>query len=289
MKNDLRLKHILSVIFICISIWHLNAQNPTKSSPIDSLAKKKNIAVVPFMPQMYQNDLSRLWYKTGEMTSHQTQLYEISRQIAHALADSLLNEYELTDLNESQTISTTDFLLEFYGLGSIAYADTFPQKTAKAKWLKNKSAFIKPHESGPDNGNIRLTEEERQDQFINFKIRDLKRYVKLCKELEVDQVLFINQFDVKGDFGSPYQSGRETNYFINIHYALYDDHANLLLGNKTKHTTTNEKARYRYFLENDLTKSTHEITKKISEMLKIQEEIQAELDAKLAKKKKKKQ
>lgn len=283
------MKYYFTLVLLLVSLLNLKAQIKNERTAIDSLTQKKNIAVVPFMPQMYQNDLSRLWYKTGEMTSHKDQLYEISRHIAHAIADSLLYEYELTDLNESQTISTTDYLLEFYSLGSIAFADTFPQKTSKSKWLKNKSTFIKPHESGPDNGNLRLTEKERQQQFINFKIRDLKRYVKLCKELEVDQVLFINQFDVKGDFGSPYQSGRETNYVINIHYALYDDHANLLLGNKTKHTTTNEKARYTYFLEHDLTSSTHEITKNISKMLEIQKLIQAELDAKLAKKKKKKQ
>ena len=85
----------------------------------------------------------------------------------------------------------------------------------------------------------------------------------------VDEVLFINQFDVKGDFSSPYNSGRETDYFINIHYSLFDKNGKLLLGNKTKYATTNEKARYYSFLSKDLRKASSEITRNISNMNRL--------------------
>ncbi len=247
----------LYFIFTLLS-FQSDAQETVMGSLEDSIQVKKSIAVVPFMPQMYYNDLSRLWYKTGESNCQEKQIKEIGQHLVKFLNQGLGADCEIIDLNLTQTVSTTDFLLEYYLLGKIAYADTFPQKETKLKWTKQKSHKNKNAQSHRG-GELYSERENRAYQFLNFNIRDAKRFRELCKELEVDQVLFINQFDVKGDFGSPYNSGRETDYFINIHYSLYDKKGNLLLGNKTKVATTNEKARYQHFLDLDLRSATSEI------------------------------
>lgn len=254
-------------LFILIGCTQIQAQN--KENPIvkDSVQVKKTIAVVPFMPQMYYNDLSRLWYKTGESHCQEKQISEISQHLAETLNDSLGSKYGIVDLNISQTISTTDFLLEFYLLAKFAFTDTFPQIETKVVWPKNKPSRTKRNKP-VRNGEVISQKEDRTYQFLNVNIRDKKKFRKLCKELGVDEVLFINQFDVKGKFGS-YSSGRETDYFINIHYALYDNNANLILGNKTKFATTNEKARYTYFLDHDLKIAASEITKEITKINKV--------------------
>jgi hypothetical protein len=100
----------LYLIFISVNI-----------SAQDSLIAKKNIAIVPFMPQMYFNDLSRLWSQTGESFCQEQQVKDISKQLFTVLQDSLSLKYNLIDLNESNTISTKDYLLEFYALATFAY------------------------------------------------------------------------------------------------------------------------------------------------------------------------
>jgi len=256
------MKHLwFSVVFI-FCVVSIFAQNDTISNLENKIQVKKSIAVVPFMPQMYYNDLSRLWYKTGESMSQETQINEISRYLIMFLNRDLGKDCEILDLNTTQTISTTDFLPEYYLLGKIAYADTFPQKESKLKWARKKSQKKAKTSSRQGTGELISERKDRRYQFLNFNIRDQKKYRELCRELGVDQVLFINQFDVKGDFGSPYNSGRETDYFINIHYSLYNNKGQLLLGNKTKLATTNEKARYPHFLKNDLRMAVSEITTK---------------------------
>jgi len=255
------MKQFLFIILIIFGAWSSFAQN--KNIQQDSIKPiNKIIAVVPFMPQMYYNDLSRLWYKTGESVCSEKQITEISKALALALNDSLGKNYGLIDLNVSQTISTTDFLLEFYLLGSYSFADTVPLKQSKYKLVRKNKAKKKPKIKTQRNGQVSDVKQDRTYQFLNINIRDNKKFRQLCKELGVDEVLFINQFDVKGNFSS-YSSGRETKYFINIHYSLYNKNGQLILGNKTRFATTNEKARYNYFLDHDLRMAVSEISQNI--------------------------
>ncbi len=255
-------------LLITLQLIFINsfAQDSNLDHKTDSVLTKKTIAVVPFMPQMYYNDLSRLWYKTGDAICQEKQIKEISNTIVKNLSDSLSRNYDLIDLNQSQTISTTDFLLEYYLLSHFAFADTFPQKASKLKWMKNKLTKKNTNKTEVYDGQLRSEKQDHSHQFLNVKLQNIKKFKTLCRDLGVDEVLFINQFDVKGDFSSPYNSGRETDYFINIHYSLYDKNGNLLLGNKTKFATTNEKARYGYFIDHDLRIATGEIIKKIKEL-----------------------
>ncbi len=266
------MKFFTLLISIQLIILNSFAQNTNIRTHTDSILHKKTIAIVPFMPQMYYNDLSRLWYKTGDAICQEKQIKEISNTIVKNLSDSLSEEYDLIDLNQSQTISTTDFLLEYYLLSHFAFADTFPQKISKLNWMKNK--LSKGNKKEVNDGQLRSERQDHTYQFLNVKLQNLKKFKKLCRELGVDEVLFINQFDVKGDFSSPYNSGRETDYFINIHYSLYDKNGTLLIGNKTKFATTNEKARYGYFIDHDLRIASGEIIKKIKEMNKALLELQ---------------
>ena len=257
------MKTIITVLILTFASISLLAQIDSTKQISDTIVKK-TIAVVPFMPQMYNNDLARLWHKTGESLCQEKQFKDINKALIQLLNDTLGQEYGILDLNESQTISTTDYLLEFYLLSSFSFKDTFPQKEKKLKFLKKgKKAKVEKI----DKGQLRFEKEDRTHQYLNADIRNLKSYRKYCKELGVDEVLFINQFDVKGDF-SAYNSGRETDYYINIHYSLYNKEGQLLLGNKTKLATTNEKARYGYFLDHDVRKAGAEITKNIQNMNK---------------------
>jgi len=242
----------------------------------DTIPPKKNLAVVPFMPHMYQNDLSRLWYKTGESVCQEKQLNEISKHIFDNLTDSLILAYNLLDLNQDRTISTTDYLLAFYQNINITYADTFPLKEKKLKWLKTNHKK-KESPEGRHNGELVSVKKDRTYQFLNSRIINTRAFRKTCDELELDEVLFINQIEIRGDFSSPYNSGRESDYYVVIHYSLYDKSGALILGNKTSHTTTNEKARYYYFLDHDLKSATNEINQGIlniyrTELLRLREE-----------------
>ena len=242
-------KYLFITLFFTI-FFNVNAQ--------DSISSRKNIAVVPFMPHMYFNDLSRLWYKTGESICQEKQLKEISKHVFDNLTDSLTATYNLLDLNQDRTISTTDYLLQFYQNIKITYADTFPQKEQKTKWVKTSN---KKHtrSKGRYQGEIKSEKKDRNYQFLNSQIINNREFRKNCAELELDEVLFINQLEIRGDFFSPYNSGQETDYYVIIHYSLYNKNGKLILGNKTLHTTTDEKARYIHFLDHDLKLAVNEI------------------------------
>ena len=268
------MKHLIFLILF----WGISL---SPSSAQDTLVKKKNMAIVPFMPQMYFNDLSVLWYKTGESVCQEKQIEDINKQLFKSLNDSLSLEYNLYDLNQDRTISTKDYLLEYYRLINFSYLDTFPQKEKKIKWPKAKN---KQKVDTKRNGQINSEKKDLTHQYLNANIRDLRTFKKICNELELDEVLFINQVEIRGDFSSPYNSGRETEYYIYIHYSLYDNNGKLILGNKTHYTTTNEKARYLIFMSHDLQLATSEITSKILK-IKRDEDIKAIEEAKKKEKK----
>lgn len=255
---------VLLVWGLLASAQHTQKQ-PLPLSNKDSLTANKIIAVVPFTDLMYYNDLARLWYKTGECKSQEVQINAISQRLVEVINQELGDGYSILDLNLDQTISTTDFLLELRRLGNFSFADTVPQIEQKLMWKKKKKA--KKSEKPFSNGELSSRTEDRTHQFLNVTFHDMKKFRQLCQELEVDEILFINQFDVKGDFNA-YSSGRETDYFINIHYSLYSKTGKLLLGNKTKIATTNERARYNYFLSQDLRKAVLEITHNIEALHK---------------------
>ncbi|MBN2669780.1 MAG: hypothetical protein JXR60_11205 [Bacteroidales bacterium] len=235
----------------------------------DSTVVKPNLAIAPFMPNMYFNELSRLWYSTGETKCQGQQIDTIIYQLNFKLSKELSNKFDVIDLNRASTISTLDLLLALYQMMHFEIRDTFPQKESKFKLkLKNKD---RPVEEKTEGQEADLKEQEHKDiasTYLASVFNQEKEFKAWLSSADVKYLLVISQFEVKGDYGSPYNSGRETNYEIRVHYDLYDADGTLLLGKHTSAITTNEKARFYQFLDRDLQKTVNQITEEVNAMIK---------------------
>ena len=121
-------------LFLLFIIFSINAFSQKQ------FERKKSFVIVPFHPNLYFNDLSRIWHKTGESKSQDQQIHDISQKILQLIGDSLSRTYDVFDLNDvPSTYSNVDYLSELHQITGYAYHDTLPQRKLrkKEKW-KNK-------------------------------------------------------------------------------------------------------------------------------------------------------
>ena len=233
--------------------------------------RQKSFVIVPFYPNLYFNDLSRIWYKSGESKSQDQQIQAISQKILQLIGDSLSRNYDVFDLNDvPSTYSNVDYLSELYQITGYAYHDTLPQRelSKKEKWKNKLSSMKKKDHSSM--GELREQNKKRKHQFFNVNIKDKIKFRKITKDLDCHYILFINQVEVKGDFSSPYYNGNERPYEIMIHYSIFNKTGKLIVGNKTSITTTDKKAHYTYFINHEIPRAVLQIVQNIYKNLKLE-------------------
>jgi len=257
------MKKILLLLLVIISI---------NSFSQGQFERKKSFVIVPFYPDLYFNDLSRIWYKSGETKSQDQQIRDISQKILQLIGDSLSRNYDVFDLNDvPSTYSSVDYLSELYQITGYTYHDTLPQRElSKKEKLKKKFAGMKKKDRS-SMGELREQNEKRKYQFFNVNIKDKIKFRKITKDLDCHYILFINQVEVKGDFSSPYYNGNERPYKIMIHYSIFNKTGQLIVGNKTSVTTTDRKAHYPYFINHEIPRAVLQIIQNIYKNLNLEQ------------------
>jgi len=234
------------------------------------LQSQKSFVIVPFSPNLYFNDLSRIWHKTGESRSQDQQIRDISNTIMSLIGDSLSMYYDVFDLNDvPSTYSNVDYFDAFRNITGYAYHDTLPQRKQKGLERLNKRWTKLKKKDRSSMGELRAQNKERQFQFFGVTIKDKIKFRRITKDLNCDYVLFINQVEVKGDFSSPYLNGNERNYKIMLHYSIFNRNAKLIVGNKTSVITSDQKSSYKYFINTEIPRAVIQIVGNISKNIKM--------------------
>lgn len=223
-------KILCTAIALCFFLPVLLAQ------PDISFSETKHdsrVLIVPFDPQIYYNDASDIWAEANDMTPHELRSYlrhELNRRLHIALVDSC----QTIDLLESYTKEARGNLDGLYSIISYELRRAMPNQLADDEPEKEglmEKIFGKKEETYTDtvietrvnNGEVRGRRYRTEDKYLHLVFHNPDFLPELADSRRIDQFLFINQLEIKGNYGDPYLSGSHSaSRSIKVHFSLYN-------------------------------------------------------------------
>lgn len=240
------MKIILCLFFVLIAFYGFSQENKPKTRA--EKLKEKTVLVVPFSLKLYNNEASKEMIEASGMQYKQVQNFmriELDRNLHKAISDSCKSR----SLLQSYTTQTDWDELEYiYANSDYFFAEAMsynPQK--KPLFNKSKVATDKEEEEDKTKKKKKKKEEEEQeirnngdvrsdirndpDKFLNVKFREKDFLKNLSKKDNIDYFLFLNQFDIKGDYSDPYKVGNLSyNREIKVNFSIFSHDGQYLYG-----------------------------------------------------------
>lgn len=207
--------------------------------------KSKKILLVPFDPYIYFNDATEIMAKRDKLTHDQLMNYfreEFNRQLYNSLMDSCV----ITDFivrSAASTRETEDDLSALYSI--ISYKLEFAmqnrpedndvkQKKSKRKEKQEeerRKEELYQAKTRIENGELVGKKQPVSDKYLHIVFHQPEVLEEIAKKRNIDYFLFINQFEIKGDYNSPYISGDpNATRTLKVHFSLFDSYGELVHG-----------------------------------------------------------
>ncbi|MFO7791209.1 MAG: hypothetical protein R6V32_11635 [Bacteroidales bacterium] len=228
-------KFFIWLIIVLSLVFRLNAQDDTHYFPDDY---NQRILILPFDPSVYHNDATELWVNNSNMTHEELRDYlrnTLNRRLQLAMIDSC----EAIDLNQSYTTKARNTLLGLYTTVSYemrrAMQDKHEEKEDEEKFLgklrkkwRDKQYTDTVVNTRRENGELKGRRYSTDDKYLHIKFNNPDFIPDLAEKRDLDQILFVNQLEIKGMYGDPYFSGNtDAARLVKVHYSLYDEKGNL--------------------------------------------------------------
>lgn len=202
------------------------------------------LLIVPFDPIIYYNDATPELAPKYDMTHDELMMFfrlELNKYLHNSLSDSCYTVDLLTD-------NTKEARQDLGGLYTvIAYEmrtampntteDTsdegffgkFYRNMKKEKSVENKDGEL--YSTRMNNGEIKGHRQSTDNMYFHIKFKDPDFLPELADRRNVDRFLFINQFEIKGNYSDPYTSGRDDFMrTFKVHFSIYDHLGELIHG-----------------------------------------------------------
>lgn len=202
-----------------------------------SISEKKTVLIIPFNTMLYHNDAARDIAQHGNMNYNKILNY-FRLRFDKNLVDSLSDTCIAVSLLSSYTHTANEDLISFYNEISYFLSDAMdynskqnPPSLASKLALTKKEENKQKYKPATQKGEIRSPVTNTADKFLNIKFIDNEFIKSFCRKYNADLVLSINEFDIKGDYSSPYKvSMNSHNMVIKIHYSIFDYTGKYLFG-----------------------------------------------------------
>ncbi|PLX08925.1 MAG: hypothetical protein C0596_03670 [Marinilabiliales bacterium] len=236
-------KSLLFLVFVFPLITVLNAQEYLDFNT--GANRTKRILLVPFDPRIYYNDATSIMAEETGETHDEIMLYfreQFNLQLYNAMMDSCVVVNLLTD----NTRRAQEDISELYS--SISYELRLamqnepedPDEVEKMNFLQRKR-YEKEQQrklEEMENSRTRIVDGEivgkRQsveDKYLHIIFHQPEVLEEIAARRDIDYFLFINQFDIKGNYGDPYLSGNaNSERTIKVHFSLYNAQGKLIHG-----------------------------------------------------------
>lgn len=220
-----------------------------------SIDKKhlKTVMVVPFNPNIYNNeatkdmiDFSGMSYDELEFTLRM----EFDRSLHNNLADScksicLLQSYTTNEntIDVSEIYSYSNYYLseskvfvptknKKFRLSNVASDKSLDTEKDTAKYRSKKQEYDKKNKANNiTNGELTSEVKNNNDKFLNVKFKNDEFLQNLSKKFAIDYFLFINEFDIKGDYSDSYAVGKKSfDMSIIVHYSIFNSSSEYIFG-----------------------------------------------------------
>ena len=196
--------------------------------------------IVPFDPIIYYNDATPEMAQKYNMTHDQLMTYfrrEWNKQIHMAFADSCYT----VDLYSDNTKEARDDLDGLYTIISYEMRNKMQNAPEEEKELSLfRKIFPKKEKQQSDenfygtkkqNGELVNYTQGTENKFFHIVFNDTTFLRTLVERRDIDYFLFINQFEIKGNYSDPYASGRsDFTRTLKVHFSIFDRTGTLVHG-----------------------------------------------------------
>lgn len=237
-----------TLIICLLSIFCIYAYGQTDSIKIAKrklAIQNKLILVVPFNTKLYNNEASKDMIETTGLKYNQVQNIlraGLDKSIHSVIADSCRS----VKLLESFTTGTDNDLDMIYSYSDYFF-DEAQSYNPKKKPLFGKSKIAKDNDEGAEDkkkskakkkeqeskydGELRSEVRNNANKFLHVKFREKDFLKNYSKKDNIDYFLFINQFEIKGDYSDPYKISNQTNAReLKVHFSIFDHDGKFIYG-----------------------------------------------------------
>lgn len=202
------------------------------------------LLIVPFDPIIYYNDATSEIAPKYNMSHDELMMYfrtELNRFLNNSLVDSC---YTVNLLNDNTKVARQDLAgiytnISYEMRSSMQNKPEDPDDEGFFKKILNKKKHEKAKENKEgelyktytSNGEIHNKRSSTKNLYLHIVFKDPDFIPELSVRRKVDRFLFINQFEIKGNYENPYASG--TNEFtrtLKVHFSIYDHLGDLVHG-----------------------------------------------------------
>lgn len=207
--------------------------------------KTKKILLVPFDPNIYFNDATEIIAKKDKLTHDEVLLYfreEFNKQLYNALMDScfVTSLLQTANTRDAEEDINNVYSIISYELGlampnrpenNEEKQQNFFTKRKERKEEERKKEEIRQSKTRVENGEIVGKRMSVEDKYLHIVLHQPEVLAEISRRRNVDYFLFINQFEIKGDYRDPYLSGNsKSQRIMKVHFSLFDSNGKLIHG-----------------------------------------------------------
>lgn len=205
-------------------------------------SKNKRIALIPFDPYIYTNDATSIIAKK-ENETHDQIMHYFRSQLNHQLYNAMMDSCIVVDLLGSNMHEANDYIIDLYS--SVKYTlglamqnrpedneDISKKKNKKEKKEEQvKLEEMKNAKTRIERGELVGGKMSMDDKYLHIYFTRPETLHNMAEILDVEYFLFINQFEIRGDYRDPYISGNQNaKRILKVHFSLYDSECNIVHG-----------------------------------------------------------
>ncbi|MDD4150283.1 MAG: hypothetical protein PHE33_09660 [Bacteroidales bacterium] len=207
--------------------------------------RTKRVLLVPFDSRIYYNDATAIMAKQSGETHDEIMMYfreQFNLQLYNAMIDSCVVVSLLTDNTRQaqEDISDLYSIISYELRLAMQNAPEHPDDIEKMNYFQrkrheknqqNKLQEIENSRTRIVNGEIVGKRQPVGDKYLHIVFHQPEVLSQIANRRNIDYFLFINQFDIKGNYNDPYLSGNsEAKRTIRVHFSLFNAEAKLMHG-----------------------------------------------------------
>lgn len=224
---------LLSILIISNSFSQDITSDTTANKKIN-----KTVLVIPFSPRLYYNDADKdIAKQTGKTFEQIMNAFRIGYDFS--LIKSLNDTCSAISILSGYTISNNEDIEDIYSNSVYIFENAMGFDKKKPNGYVHSHLMMSDKKAEKDlkkakkhnGGEVVSPVKDVTNKFMHVKFDKASFIPELSKKYKADYVLFINQFEIIGNYLNPYKTGSNTNnMLIKVHYSLYSSQGKYLFG-----------------------------------------------------------
>lgn len=205
--------------------------------------RTKKILLVPFDPRIYLNDATALISKRDGGTHDEIMeyfRYQFNLQLYNAMMDSctIISLYsdntrqDQEDIDELYSIISYELKLSMENPSENPDEKRgFLEKRKAEKEKQKRIDEVSQYKTHIENGELVGKRQTVSDMYLNIVFHQPEVLKEISAKRNIDFFLFINHFEISGNYGDPYMTGNsKASRTIKVHFSLYNSDGLLIHG-----------------------------------------------------------